>query len=48
MKDDGDHMNDDNFYPSEFENDLNELMGVEKFVQGVHERNITNIGSSTF
>ena len=48
MEDDGDHMEDDNFYPSDFEDDLNELVGVEEFLQGVHERSNTDIESSTF
>jgi hypothetical protein len=44
MEDDGDHMEDDNFYPSDFEDDINELVGVEEFLQGVCE----NVESSTF
>jgi len=44
MKDDGDHMEDDNLYPSDFEDDLNELVRVEEFLQGMYE----NIKSSTF
>ena len=48
MEDDGDHMKDDNFYPSDFDDDLNELVGMEEFFQGVHEKSNTNIGSSTF
>ena len=47
MEDDGDHMKDDNFYPFDFEDDLNELAGVEEIFQGVHERSNTNIESST-
>ena len=45
MEDDGDHTKDDNFYPSDFDDDFNEL---EEFFQGVHERNNTNIGILTF
>jgi hypothetical protein len=48
MEDDRDHTKDDNFYLSDFDDDLNELVGVEEFFQGVHERSNTNIQSSTF
>jgi hypothetical protein len=48
MEDDGDYMEDDNFYPSDYEDDLNELVKVEEFLQGVHERSNTNIRSSIF
>ena len=48
MESDGDHTKNDNFYPSAFDDDLNELVGVEEFLQGVHKRSNTNIGSSTF
>ena len=48
MEDDRDHMKHDNFYPSDFDDELNDLVGVEEFLQGVHEKSNTNIGSSTF
>lgn len=48
MEDDGDHIKYDNFYPSDFEDDLNELIGVEEFLKGVYERSNTNIESLTF
>ena len=41
-------MKDDNFYPSDFDDDLNELVGVDEFLQGVHKRSNTHIVSSTF
>ena len=28
-------MEDDNFYPSDFEDDLSEMVGVEEFLQGL-------------
>ena len=48
MEGDRDHTKDDNFYPSYFDDDLNELVGVEESFQGVHERSNINIRSSTF
>ncbi|KAG0602172.1 hypothetical protein M758_11G164700, partial [Ceratodon purpureus] len=36
MEEDGDYVEDDNFYPSDFEDDLSEMVGVEEFLQGVH------------
>jgi hypothetical protein len=40
MEEDGDYMEDDNFYPSDFEDDLSEMVGVEEFLQGVHIGNL--------
>ena len=48
MEGDGDNTKDDNFYPSDFDDDLNELVGVEEFLQGVHEKSNTSARSSTF
>ena len=42
MEDDGDNTKDDNFYLFDFDDDLNELVGVQEFFQGVHEK-ITQI-----
>ncbi|KAG0572651.1 hypothetical protein KC19_VG113700 [Ceratodon purpureus] len=41
MEEDGDYMEDDNFYPSDFEDDVSEMVGVEEFLQGV---DIGNLG----
>ena len=40
MEDDGEYMEDDNFYPSDFEDDLSEMVGVEEFLQGAHTRSL--------
>lgn len=48
MEDDGDYMEDDNFYPSDFEDDASELVGVKEFLQGVHEGGVTSVEDSTF
>lgn len=31
---------DDNFYPSDFEEDLSEMVGMEEFIEGVHIQNV--------
>lgn len=40
MEEDGDYLEDDNFYPSDFEDNLSEMVGVEEFLQGVHIENL--------
>ncbi|KAG0571690.1 hypothetical protein KC19_VG034300 [Ceratodon purpureus] len=41
MEEDGDYIEDDNFCPSDFEDDVSEMVGVEEFLQGV---DIGNLG----
>src|SRR5579875_2246792 len=48
MEDDDDYMADDNFYPSDFEDDASELVGVEEFLQEVHENGLSSVKDLSF